>query len=289
MRHDRGWMLALAGLLAGVTAANAQVRASERGGVFQQINGTTITIDYGRPALRGREQVYGGQIPWGTVWTPGANWATTLETDHDLTIDGRTLARGKYSVWMEVQPDRWTVILDPRARMFHTAHPKPDSAQFRFQVSPEAVQGPDLLTWSFSGMSASGTTVQMAWAGRSVAFRIGVPPVEVPEVAAGVAAQYAGRYKLWWRSEANQSDLTVSAADEHLLARWNGAPFPAWTDLTFVQIGDGWFQPGALVDGALYDIVTDVVFEFALADGRATGFEIRGPNDMVMGRGIRVP
>lgn len=282
------WMLVLAGLLTVGTAADAQVRASERGGVFQQVNGTTITIEYGRPSVRSRGEIYGGQIPWGTVWTAGANWATTLETTHDLTIDGRTLPHGKYSVWMEVQPGAWTVILDPRARMFHTARPKPDSAQFRFSVVPTTVQGPDLLTWSFSEMSASGTTIQMAWAGKAISFRAGVPAVEVPKVAATTAARYTGRYTLWWRSESNKSELVVTASDEQLRGKWTGAPFPEWTDLRFVQIAPEWFQLGALLDGALYDVVTDVVFEFAVADGHATGFEIRGPGDLVFGRGTLV-
>ena len=32
----------------------AQIRASERGGVHQVVDGTVIRLDYGRPRLRGR-------------------------------------------------------------------------------------------------------------------------------------------------------------------------------------------------------------------------------------------
>ena len=198
MRHIDAWILVLAATGALPAAGRAQVRASERGGSFQVVNGTTITVEYSRPAVCGRLPIYGGQIPWGEVWTPGANWATTLEVDHDVSINGHPVKKGKYSVWMEVQPAEWTVILDPRARLFHIAHPKPDSLQVRFPVMPADVQGADLLTWSFPAVSPTGTTLQMAWAGKSVALQITVPPVEIPPVAASVGERYVGKYRLWW-------------------------------------------------------------------------------------------
>ena len=52
--------------------AHAQIRASERGTVTQTVDGTTIKIDYSRPQARGRDNLYGGQIHWGEVWSPGA-------------------------------------------------------------------------------------------------------------------------------------------------------------------------------------------------------------------------
>jgi len=289
MHWTRGWAVAAIALLAGASTGAAQVRASERGGVFQVVNGTRITVDYSRPAVRGRSAIFGGQVPWGTVWTPGANWATTLEVDHDVSIDGHPVRKGTYSVWMEVQPGAWTVILDPRAKLFHVAHPKPDSAQIRFGVMPSDTTGPEVLTWDFTAFSPAGTTLQMAWAGKAVTLHITVPPVEIPPLAAGVGERYVGRYKMWWQSESNTSELAVSTSGGRLLGRWSGAPFPVWNHLTFVPVAEDWFDLGATVDGSLYDVVTDAVFEFTIVNGRATGFDIRGPSDNVIGRGTRVP
>ena len=289
MRRTVEWILIIVALAALPAGGQAQVRASERGGSFQVVNGTTITIEYSRPAVRGRLPIFGGQIPWGQVWTPGANWATTLEVDHDVSIDGHPLKKGKYSVWMQVEPTEWTVIFDPRAKLFHTAHPKPDSAQVRFQVTPIDDVGPEVLTWSFTSFSPTGTTLEMAWAGKAVALHITVPPVEIPPLAAGVGARYVGRYKMWWGSESNASELAISAKDGRLLGKWSGAPFPVWNNLTFVPVAEDWFDLGAMVDGSLYDVVTDVVFEFTVVNGRAAGFDIRGPSDNVIGRGTRVP
>ena len=97
----------------------AQPRASERGTVTQMVNGTRITIDFSRPVARGRDNLFGGVVHWGELWTPGANWATTLEIDKSIELNGHTVPAGKYSVWMRPQPDTWTVFLNRDVRLYH--------------------------------------------------------------------------------------------------------------------------------------------------------------------------
>src|SRR5207247_10448125 len=49
-----------------------------------------IAISYGPPHARGR-RVQGGPIPLDTVWRFGANMATTLHTDLNITLDDMKL------------------------------------------------------------------------------------------------------------------------------------------------------------------------------------------------------
>lgn len=58
-----------------------------------------IAIIYGQPHARGRK-VEGGLIPLDTVWRFGANAATTLHTDLDITLGDVKLARGDYSLFI---------------------------------------------------------------------------------------------------------------------------------------------------------------------------------------------
>jgi len=58
-----------------------------------------IAITYGQPHARGRK-VEGGLIPLDTVWRFGANLATTLHTDLDITLGEVKLARGDYSLFV---------------------------------------------------------------------------------------------------------------------------------------------------------------------------------------------
>jgi hypothetical protein len=70
-----------------------------------------IRINYGQPHLRGRTILSEQLVPLGQVWRLGANAATILTSDVDLTIGGKDVPRGRYV--MQLLPERsgWTLIL----------------------------------------------------------------------------------------------------------------------------------------------------------------------------------
>lgn len=70
-----------------------------------------IEVFYNRPYKKGRE-IFGGLVPYGVVWRTGANEATTFKTNQPLTIDGKTLPAGKYTLWTIPGPDQWQVIFN---------------------------------------------------------------------------------------------------------------------------------------------------------------------------------
>jgi len=82
------------------------------------INGKTITIDYNSPRVRGREGhifTSDGLIshdPHYPVWRAGANPATTLHTDADLTIGDLEVPAGTYTLFVDIaNPDKWVLIV----------------------------------------------------------------------------------------------------------------------------------------------------------------------------------
>ena len=84
----------------------------------QYTGGSWITVDYGRPILRGRENIFGtgsdyGKTvnPTGPVWRAGANETTRLLTQVPLQIGGRTIAAGEYNVLVELREKAWTLVL----------------------------------------------------------------------------------------------------------------------------------------------------------------------------------
>ncbi len=60
--------------------------------------------------MKGRK-IFGELVPYGKVWRTGANEATTFETDKDITLEGKTLAKGKYGLFTIPGEHHWTVIL----------------------------------------------------------------------------------------------------------------------------------------------------------------------------------
>jgi len=70
-----------------------------------------IAINYGQPHARGRK-VEGGLIPLDTVWRFGANMATTLHTDLDITLGDVKVPRGDYSLFVLYTRGGWQLIVN---------------------------------------------------------------------------------------------------------------------------------------------------------------------------------
>jgi hypothetical protein len=70
-----------------------------------------IAITYGQPHARGRK-VEGGLIPLDTVWRFGANMATTLHTDLDITLGDLNVPRGDYSLFVLYRRTGWQLIVN---------------------------------------------------------------------------------------------------------------------------------------------------------------------------------
>jgi hypothetical protein len=70
-----------------------------------------IAISYGQPHARGR-QVEGGLIPRDTVWRLGANPATTLHTDVDMTLGSVHVPHGDYTLYLLDSNNGWQLIIN---------------------------------------------------------------------------------------------------------------------------------------------------------------------------------
>jgi hypothetical protein len=72
-----------------------------------------IAITYGQPHARGR-RVEGGLVPLDTVWRFGANTATQLHTDLDMTLGDVRLEAGDYSLFVLYSRSGWQLIVNRR-------------------------------------------------------------------------------------------------------------------------------------------------------------------------------
>ena len=80
-----------------------------------------IAISYGQPHARGR-RVEGGLIPLDTVWRFGANMATTLHTDLDITLGDVKLPRGDYSLFILYGRPGYALIVNRGTGQWGTDH-----------------------------------------------------------------------------------------------------------------------------------------------------------------------
>jgi DUF2911 family protein len=96
---------------------------SPRDTVRALVGRARITVDYGRPAVRGRA-VFSRGVLGDTVWRLGANAATQFTTTTDLVVNGKRLPAGTYSLWVRVSPDNssYALVFNSQSGQWGTEH-----------------------------------------------------------------------------------------------------------------------------------------------------------------------
>jgi hypothetical protein len=90
--------------------ANSASTVSDRGTASLQLEGGTVSVEYGRPALKGRDLEK--LIEPGQEWRMGSNAATTLTADLNLKFGDRAVAAGKYVLTAKpVDSERWLLLI----------------------------------------------------------------------------------------------------------------------------------------------------------------------------------
>ena len=87
------------------------------------VDGKWLVVDYGRPLLRGRANIFGTGADYGKtisdgspVWRVGANDTTRLTTQVPLAIGGKTIPPGVYNTFAELKAGAWTLVLSTQPR-----------------------------------------------------------------------------------------------------------------------------------------------------------------------------
>ncbi|HSR68365.1 MAG TPA: DUF2911 domain-containing protein [Acidobacteriota bacterium] len=81
-----------------------------RGMAELTLDGKRIAIDYGRPALEGRDMI--SQLEVGAAWRMGQNEATVLDTEASLTFGDASIEPGQYRLWaMKTSAQEWVLIV----------------------------------------------------------------------------------------------------------------------------------------------------------------------------------
>jgi hypothetical protein len=276
-------------------AAGAQSLASPFGTVSQKVDSTTIVVEYYRPSVRGR-RIFGGLVGWGELWTPGANWATTLEVTRDVRIEGQPLPGGKYSVWLipAAKPDSWTVVLNRTARRFHVIRPQPSEDQLRFRVAADSGPHAEVLTFSFPLVTRNTATLAFQWAGTVVPLRLEVQASRRAVAVARPLSSYAGVYEL----RQLNGDPGAAAVRYEIIERNGGlwvrtgpeAVEPGLdAEFDLLPAGGDEFHPRQYKSGKLIGDEMDELLVFRFDSAGATGFDLRGiAESKVLARATRV-
>lgn len=137
LKKKIGVLMLVIGIGASSMAQEKEKPASPAESTTGKINGTTITINYSSPSVKGRA-IWGGLVPFGQVWRAGANNATTFITDKEVTIENAKLPAGKYTFFVIPEKTECTIIFNKVKEQWGAYDYKQSEDQLRVKVKPVA-------------------------------------------------------------------------------------------------------------------------------------------------------
>lgn len=134
-------------------AAQAQCKFSD---------GKTITTDYSSPRAKGRK-IFGGLVPYGEVWRTGANEATTFVTTANLTVEGKDVPAGSYTIFTVPAQDKWTLIINKKTGEPGIPYKYQSDELARVPMQVSSTSAPvENFTINY-GQNGGSCTLQLSW------------------------------------------------------------------------------------------------------------------------------
>ena len=180
-------------LLAGLSHAQVPYNSAIPNGytrkamVSEQVGLTQVTITYHRPEVKGREgKVWGQLVPKGFVdqgfgngkpapWRAGANENTVIELDNDVKIEGQSLPKGKYALFIAYDPVESTVIFSKRTDAWGSFYYDEKEDALRVKVKPQPVEkSVEHLRYEFSDQTPNSAVIALSWEKLAIPFKVEV-------------------------------------------------------------------------------------------------------------------
>lgn len=160
-------------------ALNAQIQTpapSPAAKIEQTVGLTEVSVEYSRPAMRGRV-IFGDLVPYGKIWRTGANMRTKVTFSDDVTVGGSTLKAGSYALLTIPQADKWEVI-------FYTEYQAGgapatlDDSKVAARVMADVIPMPmdiDSFTISIDDLTSSSAVLGIMWEKAYIGVEFKVP------------------------------------------------------------------------------------------------------------------
>lgn len=138
------------------------------------IDGANLSIEYGRPSLKGRTPGKDVDPYEGREWRTGADEATTLKTDQTLKFGDVTVPAGTYTLYTIPTGGTWHLIISKKSGQWGIPYPKGEDlgrAPMKAGAAPKAAEQ---LTISVQDTPAGGTLhIDWGTTRASIPFTVG--------------------------------------------------------------------------------------------------------------------
>ncbi len=158
-------------------------KASPLSRLEQEVGFSKITVEYSRPATKGRT-IFGnrpdgqpGLVPYGRIWRVGANESTKITLDTDVEILGNKLPKGIYALYAFPEADAWEIVFHRNTSHWgdgRTAY-NPEEDALRIKVKPiKTLDFQENFSISFDGLTHNSVNMTWQWAHTKVVIPIGI-------------------------------------------------------------------------------------------------------------------
>ena len=137
------------------------------------LGGHTITLEYNAPSVRNRK-LEGGLVPYGRVWRLGADAATTLTTDANLTVGDLKVPKGVYTLFLQASETEWTLIVNKQTGQWRLTY-DPSQDLGRVAMKTSKLGSPvETLKITLKSTSDSQGTLEVTWGHTQATVGVGV-------------------------------------------------------------------------------------------------------------------
>jgi hypothetical protein len=181
--------------------------------VLNQIVGLTdVEVEYSRPSAKGRN-VFGDLVPFGKVWRTGANSNTTISFSEDVVIDGKTLKKGKYALYVLPRVENWEIIFYSKTDNWGNPEVWNEAdVALRATVTPETLnRNVESFTIDINNLDNNFAHLNFSWEKTLVALKFEVPTqktamASIDKVLAGPSGgDYFSAAQYYYQSNADMT------------------------------------------------------------------------------------
>jgi hypothetical protein len=172
----RKFALIAVSLFAVATLASAQMNMSDdkskrpsppASAACKFSDGKTIKIDYSSPRAKGRK-IFGeasekALVPYEQIWRTGANDATTFVSDTNVTVGGKAVPAGSYTIFTVPKADAWSLVISKKTGEWGTDYPGEKEDLVRVPMTISKTSAPvENFTIAFD-QAGSKCTLRIEW------------------------------------------------------------------------------------------------------------------------------
>jgi len=165
---------------------------------MEQVVGlTTVTLEYSRPSVKGRN-LFVDVEEFGKIWRTGANQATKITFSDDVKLEGNSVPAGTYALYSIPDPTDWTIMLYKDTKLGgNTSKYDKTKEQARFKVKGyKRSSFVESFFIDISDLKDGGATMALKWGNYYVPFKLEVSFDEkvTKQIESALAGTTRGEY-----------------------------------------------------------------------------------------------